>query len=77
MNAKRKAFINGESVIYADLLKGDDTIRIYTTHLASYRFKENDFEFHETPTNNLEVKANRGVARKMANRKFLVFIAQN
>ena len=65
IDSKRKAFLNGESVIYATVLKGDDTIRVYTTHLASYRFKQNDFEFHETPTNNLEVKANRGVAKKM------------
>jgi endonuclease/exonuclease/phosphatase family metal-dependent hydrolase len=65
IDSKRKAFLNGESVIYATVLKGDDTIRVYTTHLASYRFKQNDFEFHETPTNDLEVKANRGVAKKM------------
>lgn len=65
IEAKRKAFENGESIIYTTLLKGDDTIRIYTTHLASYRFKQNDFEFHETPSNDLAVKANRSVLRKM------------
>jgi endonuclease/exonuclease/phosphatase family metal-dependent hydrolase len=65
IDSKRISFLNGESLIYATILKGDDTIRVYTTHLASYRFKQNDFEFHETPSNDLEVKANRSVLRKM------------
>jgi endonuclease/exonuclease/phosphatase family metal-dependent hydrolase len=65
IDSKRISFLNGESLIYATILKGDDTIRLYTTHLASYRFKQNDFEFHETPSNDLEVKANRSVLRKM------------
>ncbi len=65
IKAERIPYTNQESLIYTDILKGDDTIRIYTTHLASYRFKEIDFEQSDLPNNELEVKANRGVARKM------------
>ena len=42
--AERVPFTNQESLIYVDLLKGDDTIRVFTTHLASFKFKQNDFE---------------------------------
>ena len=44
LSAERIPFTNEESLIYVNLLKGDDTIRVYTTHLASYRLKQNDFE---------------------------------
>lgn len=33
-----------ESLIFADILKGEDTIRIYTTHLQSFKFKKNDYD---------------------------------
>lgn len=33
-----------ESLIFADILKGKDTIRIYTTHLQSFKFKKNDYD---------------------------------
>ncbi|MGK3816919.1 hypothetical protein, partial [Enterococcus faecium] len=33
-----------ESLIYADLVKGNDTIRIYTTHLQSFKFKKQDYD---------------------------------
>ena len=33
-----------ESLIYADILKGKDTVRIYTTHLQSFKFKKNDYD---------------------------------
>lgn len=32
-----------ESLIYADIVKGADTIRIYTTHLQSFKFKKEDY----------------------------------
>ncbi len=32
-----------ESLIYADILKGGDTIRVYTTHLQSFKFKKEDY----------------------------------
>ena len=34
----------GESALYADVLMDKDTIRIYTTHLQSFKFKKNDYE---------------------------------
>ena len=33
-----------ESLIYADIVKGEDTIRIFTTHLQSFRFSEADYQ---------------------------------
>jgi endonuclease/exonuclease/phosphatase family metal-dependent hydrolase len=48
INAERIPFTNDESLIYVNLQKGDDTIRVYTTHLASYRLKENDFKAIES-----------------------------
>lgn len=33
-----------ESLIYADVVKGTDTVRIYTTHLQSFKFKKTDYE---------------------------------
>jgi endonuclease/exonuclease/phosphatase family metal-dependent hydrolase len=32
-----------ESLIYADLVKGKDTIRVFNTHLQSFKFKEADY----------------------------------
>ena len=32
-----------ESLIFADILKGEDTIRIFTTHLQSFKFKKEDY----------------------------------
>ena len=60
IDVARFAYKNKESLISATLLKGDDTIRIYTTHLASYRFKQNDFEAIDDATKN-----KWGVVRKM------------
>lgn len=33
-----------ESLIYADIVKGKDTIRVFTTHLQSFRFTASDYE---------------------------------
>ena len=33
-----------ESLIYADILKGNDTIRIFTTHLQSFQFNADDYK---------------------------------
>jgi endonuclease/exonuclease/phosphatase family metal-dependent hydrolase len=33
-----------ETLLYADVLLNDDTIRVYTTHLQSVRFRKKDFE---------------------------------
>jgi endonuclease/exonuclease/phosphatase family metal-dependent hydrolase len=40
----RIAYPVAESLIYADLLKGSDTIRIYTTHLQSFKFRKADYD---------------------------------
>ena len=32
-----------ESLIFADIVKGADTIRVYTTHLQSFKFKKEDY----------------------------------
>ncbi|SDX56664.1 Metal-dependent hydrolase, endonuclease/exonuclease/phosphatase family [Hydrobacter penzbergensis] len=32
-----------ESLIYADIVKGADTIRLFTTHLQSFKFKKGDY----------------------------------
>ena len=34
----------GESLIYADVATGEDTIRVYTTHLQSFQFDEKDYQ---------------------------------
>ncbi|SEW12083.1 Metal-dependent hydrolase, endonuclease/exonuclease/phosphatase family [Chitinophaga sp. YR573] len=36
-----------ESLIYADIVKNGDTIRVFNMHLASYRFNERDYRFIE------------------------------
>ncbi|WP_158559124.1 endonuclease/exonuclease/phosphatase family protein [Deminuibacter soli] len=33
-----------ESLIYVDILKAKDTIRIFTTHLQSFRFNDSDYQ---------------------------------
>ena len=33
-----------ESLIYVDILKGNDTIRIFTTHLQSFQFNADDYK---------------------------------
>ena len=59
LKSERIAYTNHESLIYVDIQKGDDTIRVYTTHLASYRFKSYDYDTEQS------VKANKNVFKKM------------
>jgi len=68
LKAERTAFLGGESLISATILKGDDTIQICTTHLASYRFKQNEFNAmmdQSSVANSISFKGKRGVLRKM------------
>lgn len=67
--AERVPFSNQESLIFVDLLKGDDTVRVFTTHLASFKFKQNDFEAIDdaVDANKAALKAKYGVMRKMKN----------
>ena len=69
LKAERIAYLNQESLISVLILKGDDTIQLYTTHLASYRFKQNDFDAidQSTLSNSISLKGKRGVLRKMRN----------
>lgn len=60
IKTERFSYTNNESLIAATILKGDDTIKVYTTHLASYRFKQDDFEAIDDATKN-----KWGVVRKM------------
>ena len=70
VKAERFAFVNGESLISATILKGDDTIQLFTTHLASYRFQQNEFDAmmdESNVANSISFKGKRGVLRKMRN----------
>ncbi len=69
INSQRIGYTNQESLIYVDLLKGDDTIRVFTTHLASYRFKEDDFIALDatTQSSSIDIKGKKGIIRKMRN----------
>lgn len=55
-----------ESLIYADIVKGSDTIRIYTTHLLSFRFNKTDYDgmgkIKEDPET---LAASKSIIRKM------------
>jgi endonuclease/exonuclease/phosphatase family metal-dependent hydrolase len=52
IKAERIPFLNQESLLSATIVKGDDTLNIFTTHLASYRFKQNDFDAIDDATKN-------------------------
>ena len=67
--AERIGFLNQESLISATILKGDDTIQVFTTHLASYRFKPNDFEAMDESNiaNTKALTAKLGLIKKLRN----------
>jgi endonuclease/exonuclease/phosphatase family metal-dependent hydrolase len=44
INSGKTAYPAYESLIFADILYGKDTLRIYTTHLQSFKFKPADYE---------------------------------
>jgi len=56
-----------ESLIYADVLRGTDTIRFYTSHLQSFKFTKDDYsdieKIKQEKDNNLE--ASRNIFQKM------------
>ena len=56
-----------ESLIYADIVKGEDTIRIYTTHLQSFKFKKEDYNDIEKirETDDEDLSASKSIFRKM------------
>ncbi|WP_143097934.1 endonuclease/exonuclease/phosphatase family protein [Chitinophaga sp. CF118] len=56
-----------ESLIYADILLDDDTIRVINMHLASYRFNQRDYRFIEKIKNQEDTGliATRNIMQKM------------
>ena len=67
INAKRIGFLNKESLLSVTILKGDDTIQVFTTHLASYRLSPNDLQAIDEPafSSKLALSADGGVLRKL------------
>lgn len=56
-----------ESLIYADIVKGGDTIRVYTTHLQSFKFKKEDYNDIEKirEQEDEDLTASKSIFRKM------------
>lgn len=56
-----------ESLIYADVLKDKDTIRVYTTHLQSFKFNKEDYDEIEnvSQTKELSSVASKNILKKM------------
>jgi endonuclease/exonuclease/phosphatase family metal-dependent hydrolase len=52
LDSERYPYSNKESLIAATIVKGDDTLQVFTTHLASYRFVQDDFEAIDDATKN-------------------------
>jgi endonuclease/exonuclease/phosphatase family metal-dependent hydrolase len=62
---KRKYPI-AESLIFADIVKGNDTIRIYTTHLQSFKFGKEDYnEIDNFSATDASALASMSFVRKM------------
>ena len=57
----------GESLIYADIETPFDTVRVFSTHLQSFKFNKQDYEGMEKIKNNEEkaLDASRGLFQKM------------
>lgn len=55
-----------ESLIFADVVKNNDTCRIYTTHLQSFKFKKEDYDEMDNISNNeANSIASMNIAKKM------------
>lgn len=67
IDSGRVPFPVAESLIYADIVKGNDTIRIYTTHLQSFKFKKEDYTDLEKIKGQDEetLAASKSIMRKM------------
>jgi endonuclease/exonuclease/phosphatase family metal-dependent hydrolase len=57
----------GESLIYADINKNGRIVRVFTTHLQSFKFKKEDYEGMQQIKNNEKpaIPASKGIAQKM------------
>ncbi len=60
-------FPQAESLIYVDIVKGPDTLRIFTTHLQSFKFKKGDYDDMEKikGSKNEAFAATKSLMRKM------------
>jgi endonuclease/exonuclease/phosphatase family metal-dependent hydrolase len=67
VDSARVAFPKNESVVYADIKQGDDTIRVFTTHLQSYKFGKDDYQGINKIKNADEemMDASKGIIRKL------------
>ena len=67
IDTARIAFPSEASLIYIDILKGSDTIRVFTTHLQSFKFKKDDYKNieHIRESGNETLSASRNLMRKM------------
>ncbi len=67
VNTKQTFYSTEESLLFADVVKGEDTIRVFTTHLKSFKFsKENYKEIENIKTNKtVDKAATKGVIKKM------------
>jgi endonuclease/exonuclease/phosphatase family metal-dependent hydrolase len=55
-----------ESLIYADIVKGKDTMRIYNTHLQSFKFGKEDYdEIDHLSANDASVLSSMSFVKKM------------
>ncbi len=56
-----------ESLIYADIKQGEDTIRIYTSHLQSFKFSGEDYADMDkvTEQNDATLQASKNIVSKM------------
>lgn len=65
LNGRREAFTaSRESIVHADIVIGADTVRIFTTHLQSFRFSRADYR-------NIEWIKRRGDITNPANKNIL------
>lgn len=67
IDSGKTKFPFAESLIFADILKGDDTVRIFSTHLQSFKFKKEDYADIEKIVEQDEetVSASKNILKKM------------
>jgi endonuclease/exonuclease/phosphatase family metal-dependent hydrolase len=64
---QRIPYPDAESLLYADIIRGKDTLRVFTTHLCSFRFNHNDYEDLQRigAAEEEGVEASKNIFRKM------------
>ncbi len=67
IHSQKINYPKAESLIYVDIVIKNDTIRVYTTHLQSFKFKKDDYDNLEKITDQNEdaVMASKNIFRKM------------